>query len=144
MQCCPRNSSWCVILACVHQWMASNSEYALPLQSSPQESVKWQVLVTLKAKFKWTIPREFHGYWWLVQMLHVSRYGTRLAEERRRIRKKERRWTILELDRFRFATLKWLLDITITTTDWGKLYKLLYVLLQASISFPAILSQWKC
>ena len=46
------------------------------------------VLVTLKAKLKWTIPREFHDYRWLFQMLHISHYVASLAEERRT--KKER------------------------------------------------------
>ena len=50
----------------------------------------------LKTKLKLTIPREFPGFCRLQQ---ASRYGVRLAEERRR-------WTILTLDCFRFATLK--------------------------------------
>ena len=44
----------------------------------------------LKAKLKWTIPREFLSVGaWLFRTLHVSCYGARLAEERRK--KKERK-----------------------------------------------------
>ena len=39
-------------------------------------------IVTLKAKLKLTIPREFRDYWWLFLMLHVSHYGARLGKER--------------------------------------------------------------
>ena len=37
-RCCPQNCGWCVIHARVHWRMASNSQYALPPQSSPQET----------------------------------------------------------------------------------------------------------
>ena len=82
--------------------------------------------------------REFPGYWWLFRTQHLSRYSARLAEERRR------RWTILIFDRFRFATLKQLLHIAITTADWGRFYKLLYVVLYASICSPVMILLWKC
>ena len=41
---------------------------------------------------------------------------------------KKKKKTVLTFDRFRFATLKWLLHIAITTADWGRLYKLFDVL----------------
>ena len=53
----------------------------------------------LKTKLKFTIPREFPGFWCLFRLQQASRYGARLDEERRR-------WTIMTLDCFRFATLK--------------------------------------
>ena len=56
-------------------------------------------------------------------MQHLSRYSAR--------------WIIPIFDHFRFATLKQLLHIAITTADWGRLYKLLYVVLDASILFPS-------
>ena len=65
--------------------------------------------------------------------LDFSHYSARLVEER----KKKERWTILIFGRFRFAPLKWLLYVAITTVDWGKPFKLLWVLLDASIC-----SQW--
>ena len=137
------------ILARVHRWTVSYSQYTLPPQSFLQESTGGKSQLHLK-QLKWTIPREFPDYWWLFQMLHVLYYGARLVEERRKKerkkkRKKERRrWTILTFDRFRFATLKLLLHIAITTADWGKLYKPLDVLLDMSISSLAMLSPWKC
>ena len=39
----------------------------------------------------------------------------------------------------RFATSKWLLHIAVTTADWGRLYKLLYVVLDASICSLAMI-----
>ena len=62
-------------------------------------------------------------------MQHLSRYSARLVEERRG-------WTILIFDRFRFATLKQLLRIDVAIADWGRLYKLLYKVLDASICSP--------
>ena len=41
---------------------------------------------------------------------------------------KTRRLTILTFDHFRFTTLKQLLHVVIATADWGKFYKLLYVI----------------
>ena len=97
---------------------------------------RWSyVAVTLNTKCEMHNPREFPSYWWLFQMQHLSRYSARLAEERR--------WTILIFNRFRFATLKQLLHIAITTVDWGRLYKLLYVVLDISICSPAMISSWK-
>ena len=58
-------------------------------------------------------------------MQHLSHYGARLVEERK---KKERRWTVLTSVCFRFSTLKQLLHVAVTTVDWGKLFKLLCVL----------------
>ena len=70
--------------------------------SLPRKKAHRKVSVTLKAKLKKTIPREFTDYWWLFRTLHVSRYSAissyRLVEEERR--------TILDFGRFRFATLK--------------------------------------
>ena len=43
------------------------------------------------------------------------------------LKKEEYELPILIFDRFRFATLKQLLHIVITTADWGRLYKLLGV-----------------
>ena len=83
-----------------------------------------------------THAKKISSYWWLFRMQNLSCYITRLAEERRR-------WTSLIFDRFRFATLKQLLHIAIATADWGRLYKLLYVVLDASISSPAMISPWK-
>ena len=61
-------------------------------------------------------------------MLHVLRYGARLAERKKKKkekRKKERKKntcrTILTFDHFRFATFKIVIHIVITTADWGRL-----------------------
>ena len=59
-------------------------------------------------------------------MEHLSHYGVRLVEER----KKERR-SILIFGCFRFVALKMLLHVAITTVHWGKPFKLLGVLLDA-------------
>ena len=85
-QCCPRNRSWCIIIACVPTNGIQQLEYTLPLQSFSQKSA---VLVTLKTKLKRTIPGEFSDCRWLFQMLHVSCHSDRLAEERRRRKKEE-------------------------------------------------------
>ena len=106
------------------------------IHSAPTIEKCWvYVAVMLKTKHKSTTPREFPGYWWLFWMQHLSHYSARLIEERR--------WTMLIFDRFRFATLKWLLHIAIATADWVRLYKLLYVVLDASICSPAIIALWK-
>ena len=60
-------------------------------------------------------------------MQHLSHYSARLVEEERKKKMNNSDF----IDRFRFATLKHLLHIAITTTDWGRLYKLLDVLLDA-------------
>ena len=85
---------------CALTQMASNSQYTLPPQSSPQKNHRSEIADTLKMKLKRHIIREFLCYWWLFWMQHLSRYGARLFEEERR-----RRWTILTYDYFRFATL---------------------------------------
>ena len=67
--------------------MASNSQYAMPPSVFPARKRKRSVPVTLKAKLKRTISREFRDYWWLFRRLHVSRYGARLVEEERKKKK---------------------------------------------------------
>ena len=69
-------------------------------------------------------------------LLAVVSNATLIALQRYRLAE-ERRWIILIFDHFRFATLKQLLHIAITTADCGRLYKLLYVVLDASILFPS-------
>ena len=103
----------------------------------PAKMHRRYVPVMLKAKLKSTIPKKFSDYWWLFQKLHVLCYSTRLAEEER---KKEKRSTILNFDRFRFAILKY---FTISTADWDRLYKLLYVLLDARICALAMIPPCK-
>ena len=66
-----------------------------------------------------------------------------LKKERMKERKKER-WTILIFGHFRFAPLKLLLYIAITTIDWNKPLKLLSVFLDASICSSAMISLCKC
>ena len=96
----PRNCCWCVIRARVHWWMVSNSQYALPSQSSPQK------ITGVRSQLR-SIFREFPGYWWIFWTKHLLCYGARIfEEERKKERKKERRWMILTFNRFRFATLK--------------------------------------
>ena len=99
-----------------------------------------EIAVTFKMKLKRHILREFTGYWWLFWTQHLMCYSARLFEEERRIER--RTWTILIFDCFRFATLKQLLHIAIITADWGRLYNLLDVLLDASINF--VLWWWYC
>ena len=91
---------------------------------APQSKKHWSYVADmLKTKCKSTTPREFPGYWWQFWTQHFSRYGARLVEERR--------WTILIFGHFRFAPLKRLLYVAITTVDC---FKLLCVLLDASIA----------
>ena len=63
---------------CTDEWLPTVSTVGLP-------SKKAQVLSQSHAQIEAQIdhPREFPGYWWLFRMQHVSRYGARLAEERR-------------------------------------------------------------
>ena len=86
---------------CIDEWLPTASTLC-PLSLLCKKA---QVPVAVKAKLKWSIPREFHDYWWLFWMLHVSHYGTRLAEERRR-RRRKKMTTILTFDRLWFATLR--------------------------------------
>ena len=65
-------------------------------------------------------------------------YGTRLAEGER----ERERWTVLIF--LPFLVCHFLLHIVITTADWGRLYKLLYVLFDASICSPAMILLCKC
>ena len=85
---------------CIDEWRPTTS-ILCPL-SLPRKKAQVVSPSYAQSKAKNTIPREFHGYWWLFRMLHVSGYGARLAEER----KKEEDEQFLLLDRFRFATLK--------------------------------------
>ena len=55
-------------------------------------------------------------------------------------------WLKEEDEQFWFSTisgLKQLLHIAITIVDWGRLHKLLDVLLDASICSPVVISSWK-
>ena len=133
------------------------------VHSAPRSKKRWSyVAVTLKTKCKSTIPREFPGYWWQFRTQNFSRCSARLVEagahrarkgacnsNRARFagsisscwrKKEERRWKILIFGHFKFAPLKWLLYVAITTVEWGKL---LWVLLDASICSPAMISPWK-
>ena len=67
-------------------------------------------------------------------MYYVMALGWLEKEER-----KKQDEAFLSFDCFRFATLKKLLHIAITTAGWGRLYKMHYVLLDASICSPAMI-----
>ena len=77
---CPASSAWLhPILAC-----APTNELVtvcpLSLPSKKRVQVPSHSYAQNEAQFD--IPREFPGFWWLFRMQHISRYGTRLAEER--------------------------------------------------------------
>ena len=131
---CPRTCGCCVIRACA-PWRMASICGASTLCPHDQKVLKL-CRSYAQHKCKMHTPRKFPGYWWLFWTQNLSRYSARLAEERRR-------WAILIFDRFRFATLKQLLHIAITTADWRRLYNLLYVVLDASICFPVMISLWK-
>ena len=65
-------------------------------------------------------------------MLHVSRYGARPAEERKK-KMNNSDFRPIQVCYFKIVTT----HCYITTADWGKLYKLLDVLLGVSICSPA-------
>ena len=113
-----RNCGWCVIRTRVHWWMASNSQHALPPQSSLQESASSISPSYTQSKAQMKHPQRIS---WLV--VAVSN-ATRIALQRYRLAEEERKkeTTILTLDCFRLPLLKQLLHIAITTADWGRLY----------------------
>ena len=69
-------------------------------------------------------------------MQHLSHYGARLFEERK--------MNNSDFQLFQVCHFKLILHIAITTADWGRLYKLLGVLLDASICSPVMISLCKC
>ena len=68
---------------CVDKWRPTASMLCL-LSLPRQESASGMSQLHSKQTQKDHIFREFYDYWWLFQMLHVSRYGTRLVEEERK------------------------------------------------------------
>ena len=100
---CPRNCDWCVIHTHVHRRMASNSQYALPPRSSPQKNHRSEVAVMLKTKLKRHILREFPGYWWLFWMQLLLRYGARLFEEERRMKRNNSDFQLFQVCHFKIV-----------------------------------------
>ena len=69
---------------CVDKWLPTASTLCpLSLSCKKAQAVSPSYA---QSKAQRTISREFCDYWWLFQMLHVSRYGTsyRLVEEERK------------------------------------------------------------
>ena len=72
-------------------------------------------------------------------MQHLSRYGTRLFEEEVNKKRNNSDFWLFQVCHFKVVTI----HIAITTADWGRLYKLLDVLLDASICSLVMISLWK-
>ena len=85
----------------------------------PAKNRRSEIAVTLKAKLKWTIFREFPGYLWLFWTQHLSRCGARLVEEERR--KKERRKKKMNNSEFRSFQVR---HFKIVTTHCYYYYRL--------------------
>ena len=111
---------------CTDEWRPTVSTVGLP-------SEKAQMLSRSHAQNEAQIDDPKRISWLLVAIQNA----TRIALRRQAPCKKK---AILTFDCFRFATLYQLLHGTITTADWGRLYKLLYVLLDASMCSPAMIS----
>ena len=95
----------CHLSTCTDGWRQTTS--TLSPHSSQQTNTSGKLQLRSK---QLTIPKQFSDYWWLFRMQHVSWCGARLAEEQ--TRKKE------EYEQF---------CISVTTADWGRLYKLFCV-----------------
>ena len=72
--------------------------------------------------------------WWLFRMLHVLQYGTRLAEEKKKVNNSDS-FQPFQVCHFKVAPI----HIANTTAGWGKLYKQLCVFFNASICSPAMM-----
>ena len=73
--------------------------------------------------------------WLLVAVLNTTYRVTVLGW----LKKERKKMNNSDFDRFRFATLKQLLHTAITTADWDRIYKLFYVVLDASICSPVMI-----
>ena len=99
----PTYCGWCIHVC----WqMASNSQYSLPPQSSPQENASGKSQLRSKQRADGPSPESFLtiGGCFEHYMYRVTTLGWLKKKERKK--EKRKKWTNLTFDCFRFATLK--------------------------------------
>ena len=103
-----------------------------------------------------TIPTEFFGYWWLFRTQHLLRYSARLVEEmkvdgrspsstvpRLRTSSAHLEWKMTDFRPFQVCHFKMVTTHCYYYCRLGRRYKLLDVLLDASICLLSMISPWK-
>ena len=128
--------SWRVILARVHQWMTSNSQYTLPPQSFVQKkSASGTSQLRPKQSSNGPYPENFMTIGSCFEY-YTYRIIVLVWLKKEEQRKKERKKEMKEMnnsDFWLFHVCHFKVHIANTTADWGKLYKRLCVLLYMRI-----------